>query len=165
MLNNYSDKLKTPNKTPRSSIRPNKQGVVAITHTPKSRRLTTSINKSRSVTPTNNRSRTPKITHQNAIETSEIFGRKSPRRSARSSAQSSISPDKLSRNIQNSNLNCNLVTSVKYRPDNNPTNGTFLRNRFNGGSNEYEAPKDTGKNKVYVALPKTFYSHQRTEEI
>lgn len=164
VLENYSERLKTPKRTPRRSqkmerIKKNekkqyRQGVVAITHTPKN-------------PPSANQS------HPNAVETSQIFQLFNSRRPSQPSYRRStsrkaaeISQYKLRQNIQNSNLNSNLVTSVEYRPDNSPTKDTFLRNRYRGGSNEHEKPENQ-KSQVYFALPKTFYDSngEREEEI
>jgi len=56
------------------------------------------------------------------------------------------------------------VTSVKYRPEGSPTNNTFLRNKFKGGSNEHEVPENFAKRqRVYMALPKSFYVAEKQE--
>lgn len=78
--------------------------------------------------------------YPNAVETSTIFGKRSPHRSPRKS-NGSIDKSKLSQNLQQSSLNQSLITSVQYKPDNSPTNKTFLRNKYKGGSNEHEMPK------------------------
>lgn len=159
ILNTYSERLKTPSRTvtPRT-VTPQRKTVQ--NNQMQSQKQIQDIKSSQYVAPFI-------VPLKNAIETSTVFENNSLSKSRRIGRGGSLSKQKLHENLEFSSLNQTLVTTVQYKPDNSPTNNTFLRNKFGGvGSNEHEVSEMQRKrSQVYFALPKSFYDHPEQEEM